>query len=78
MQNRNICVKCSADGELLLKRKAAGRLLAVYVLHPLQQKLWHPVCEGAEFPLPVVLIQMRGLFCSPGKREGDKNGSEKN
>lgn len=46
----------------------SGRPLAVYVPHPLRQKLWHPVCEGRVF-VTCGADTDEGLFCSPGKRE---------
>lgn len=75
MQNRSICVKCSADGELPLKRKAAGRLFAVYVPHPLQQKLWHPVCEGAGFTCGAIRIE--SFFVLRGKEKETRMDQKK-
>lgn len=65
MQNRIICVKCSADGELPPKRKA---LLAVCGSHPLQQRLWHPVCEGSGVLLAGDTDDGSFLFSVNGRR----------
>ena len=48
----------------------SGKLLAIYVPHPLQQKLWHPTFE---MQVVVCLLDEQRFFCSPGF-EGEKNG----
>ena len=61
MQSRNVCVKCSADGELLPERKVEKYLRYMFRTRCSRN-------SGIPFEMQVVLClpESQRFFCSPG------------